>query len=193
MNEKQSISPERAAALLAVLVPAAARVLVFQQVSDGNGAVARRTRLVPYDSEGRVIELLPVQRSMAVEVVSHLDVELLRPRCLSVPSGVLSPAQVPPVPLWLSPAADPYRLAQLVAQRHELEDDPEPPLLSDGDVSTAADYPDWVPPHTDPAADYAASVAAGHTTPVAWEDAPVCEPVFVERPAEDVPVAGEAL
>jgi hypothetical protein len=61
-----------------------------------------------------------------------------------------------------------------------LVDHPEAP------VSTAVDYPGWVPAHMDPA-DYARSVEAGFVTPVNWGD---CEPVFADRPVADVQTGG---
>lgn len=66
-------------------------------------------------------------------------------------------------------------------------------------VSTMADYPSWVPAHTDPA-DYVRSAQAGYVTPVDWVNdppestrrlaAPVCEPEFVTRPVADVETGG---
>lgn len=38
----------------------------------------------------------------------------------------------------------------------------------DAPVSTSADYPDWVPPHTDP--DFTRSISDGFVTPVTWDD-----------------------
>jgi hypothetical protein len=196
-TDNQPISAARAAALLLALLPELARAETYPQWSDGGGAVVRRQRVTLYDAAGGIVGADQAEHRSVLRVLMQVEGgDWDRPQTFDVAAEALSLtyAVVDAVPLWESPlAVDPYRLAQLVAQRHELEDDPEPPLLSDGDVSTAADYPDWVPPHTDPAADYAASVAAGHTTPVAWEDAPVCEPVFVERTAEDVPVQGGAL
>lgn len=43
--------------------------------------------------------------------------------------------------------------------------------------STEADYPGWVPPHTE-GTDFARSVRDGFLTPVSWDDepVPVCDP-----------------
>lgn len=64
--------------------------------------------------------------------------------------------------------------------------------------STEADYPGWVPPHTEPVypdtssrANFAASVAANLVTPPVWDDSPVCEPSFAPAPSvEDVQTGG---
>lgn len=54
-------------------------------------------------------------------------------------------------------------------------------------VSTDADYPGWVPPHTDP--DFARSVTDGFVAPVRWDDTD-CEPEFATKPVVDVQTGG---
>jgi hypothetical protein len=76
-------------------------------------------------------------------------------------------------------AVDSYRAAQLVAQRHELEDPAEPPLA----VRTVVE--------PDPVRDCARSLADGHMTPVDWGD---CDPQPAPaRETADVPAQGDAL
>jgi hypothetical protein len=211
-TDNQPISAARAAALLLALVPELARVELYPQWSDGNGEVVRRTRAVPYDGEGRIIEFPPVEQAVVSAVLRRIgDMDPYRPESLDVVTGEVTPVAPPPVPLWLSPAAVPELTAgwlpngghdadcayvgglgsctcsptagvpdagALLGQRHQVEDPSVPPLGG---------------AQPDPARDYAASLAAGHVQPVAWDDDAPCEPVFVERDTVDVPVQGGAL
>lgn len=205
MNTNQPISAARAAALLSAMVPEMARVGLYPQWSDGTGAVVRRTRALPFDADGRIIELpFGQQRDVSAVLRRIGDVDLERPQVLDVATGEVSPVFGPPVPLWLSPAADgddcPCERGEvsgkcsprgcsptagvpdagaLLEQRHQLEDPAEPPLGG---------------AQPDPGRDCARSLAAGLMKPVAWgDDAPGCEPEFVERDTVDVPVQGGAL
>ncbi|MFI0897710.1 hypothetical protein [Streptomyces sp. NPDC020983] len=200
----QPISAARAAALLRHLVPSVARVELHPQWSDGSGETVRRTRAVPYNAEGDIIELLTVERRYVAGLLRRLDgaaVDLDRPQTFDVAAGTLTatfPVVLSLPEALLSPAADAYRAAQLVAQRHELEDDAEPPL--------AVAVPDA-------ARDFARSVADGFVTLADWPPrgghdvgcayvggvgpcscASVCDPQPAPaRPVADVPVVGEAL
>lgn len=186
-TDNQPISAACVAALLSAMVPELARVELYPQWSDGTGVVVRRTRAVPYDAAGDIIELPFGQQRDVSGALRRLDaasVDLDRPQWLNVATGEVLPVLPPVRPLWLSLGLVAGRddaapsLGALLEQRHQLEDPAEPPL--------GGAQPDL-------ARDYVASVAAGHVQPVVWEDAPVCEPVFTERTAEDVPVVGEAL
>jgi hypothetical protein len=180
-NNSQPINSAKAARLLSALMPAVARVELYPHWSDGGGETRRRTEAIPYDAGGRIIDLEPEVRREVCAVLRRLgDVDLDRPQWLSVPSGAVEP--VFPVVMSLPEAlgdVDSYRAAQLVAQRHELEDPAEPPLA----VRTVVE--------PDPVRDCARSLADGHMTPVDWGD---CDPQPAPaRETADVPAQGDAL
>lgn len=181
MTEVNRISAERAASLLAVLVPGVARVELWPQWSDGDGgAGSRRIRPTPYDAEGRVIDLEPEFRRVMAAMAERIGgVDLDRPQWLSVPSGAVEPVfpvvESLPVALWGSPVAVvPPTVGELLVQRHEVEDPAEPPLGG-----------------AQPSQDFARSVADGFVSLPDWGD---CDPQPAPaRPVADVPVVGEAL
>lgn len=110
MTENQPISAVRAASLLGALVPGVARVELYPQWSDGSGEPVRRTRAVPYDAEGRIVDLPDAARRDVAGVLRRLgDVDLDRPQWLSVPDGTVKPVYPPVVPLWESPVSDTAR------------------------------------------------------------------------------------
>ncbi|MGW5352251.1 hypothetical protein ACWERV_17280 [Streptomyces sp. NPDC004031] len=71
--------------------------------------------------------------------------------------------------------------------RHDLDGDADrrfAALVKGAPVSTAADYPGWVPPHAGPDScspvDFAASVAAGYVQQPDWGSAPMPTTATVE-------------
>lgn len=184
--QNQPISAAEVAQAVRAWVPDAVEVrLAPAEVSDGTGKVCVNSTWVAFFASGGAwIEdvTLPVSE-MLLRVLSALPG---RVRTCSQVFDVAAAGWEPRapmlsvLPLAASPvaealAADAYRVAQLEAQRHELEDDAEPPL--------AVAVPD-------PAADFARSVRDGFVTPVDWGDDPQPAPA---RDVTDVPVQDGAL
>jgi hypothetical protein len=199
-TDNQPISAARAAALLSALLPELARAETYPQWSGGTGVPRRGQRVILYDAAGDILGADRDEHREVLRVLMRVEGgDWDRPQTFSVAaeSLALTYPVVSAVPLWLSPAAaDPHRVALLDVQRHEVDDDPEPPL------GGAQPKPLPVP---DVARDCARSLADGHMTPVVWlprggHDAGCAYVGGVgpcscadDRPVEVVPVAGEAL
>lgn len=182
----QPISGMEAAALVADLLPELGRAETYPQRSDGTGTPRRGQRVTLYDAAGDILGADREEHRQVLRVLLRVKgADWDRPQTFDVVSGTLSLTfpVVLSLPEALAPAADLYRRAQLDAQRHEVEDDPEPPLGGAGPLA-----------EPEPGRDCARSLADGHMVPPVWDDAPVCEPEFAPvRETEDVPVVGGAL
>lgn len=176
-TDNQPISAAQAAALLLAVLPELARAETYPQWSDGTGAEVRRQRVTLYDAAGQIVGADQAEHRSVLRVLQQVEgADWDRPQTFDVVAETLSLtyAVVAAVPLWLSPAAVPVPPGALLEQRHQVLDPSEPPL---GGAC--------------PAADLAASIAAGLMQPVVWDDDAGCVPVFATaRPVQDVPTGG---
>lgn len=199
MTDQQSITPEQAAEVLAALLPGLGRAETYPQWSDGAGEPVRRQRVTLYDAAGDVLSVGLGQHRAVLRLLLRVEGgDWDRPQTFTVDGATLALTYpvVPslPVPLWDSPAAVSVpSVGALLEQRHQLEDDAEPPLAV---AAPGADFARSLA--VDVAAGLAESVemwaARTGTNRTGTAPASVCEPEPAPaREVADVPVQDGAL